>query len=75
MLAKSFRKVHRLIKRPKCTINNNFLYNAWFWKDKNKETKKTQQNKKKVHKGMGALWRVISSFAKITKNQVTQLQI
>ena len=39
-----------------------------------KQTKKHSKTKKK-HKAMDSLWRVISSIANITKNQVKQLQI
>ena len=60
--------MQRLITKQNAQINNNFLYNLWFWKKKKNETKKTFW-------GVGALWKVISSIAKITKNQVKHLQI
>ena len=62
-----------LITKQNAQINNNFLYSLWFWKKKIKQ--ETKIKKKKHFRDVGVLWKVISSIAKITKNQVKHLQI
>ena len=58
--------MQRLITKQNAQRNENFLYNIRFWKGKKKQ---------KHFKSVGSRWKVISSIAKITKNQTINLQI